>query len=324
MDHGRANYSRRSPVIRATSDGSTSSLVDILLSFRSSSSRGQNLANIQEEYKPSIWPELCRWLLILMLFGVAATFLVLSVPHMARISKDYHETGEADRWNAMSAFIIASGFTRQSHVERNSTSQHHALTWLSKTDPARIKPDDPRLLARYALAVFFYSNHPEIAYNHSNGQRLLLHTAWERDDQWMTGDDVCDWYGIECKKEEITQWNMSANNLRGEIPAEISILSKLELIDLSTNQLIKRVPASVYKFSSLKQLILKDNSLTGTISNDIGYARNAEEIDLSDNHLTGFIPSSINTAVSLRRLSLADNSLEGTVPNMTGLSHLGP
>ena len=350
MDHNRANYTppapKRSAPRSTSSTGSRrTSFVDIFLSRRGGSSRdnrrgGSGSSTLTAGKNPdpihegghSIWPRLAAWLLIFLSFGFGATFLALSVPHLARHSMAARTAAREDasrkRWSDLKACVLATGLTLQSELEATNSSQHYALRWLSTTDPARLEADDPGLVERYALATFFYSNHLEIAEEHSSGEQRRLDTKWVHHDRWMTRSDVCTWYGIECgttpnNEVDILRWNMTQNKLRGSLPGEISILSSLELLDLSSNGLSGTLPIQIFEMKYLKQLILKNNGLSGTISNEIGYFYPAEEIDLSENLFKGILPSSINTLVNLRELALRDNELEGNPPDMSKLLQLG-
>jgi len=84
--------------------------------------------------------------------------------------------------------------------------------------------------------------------------------------------------------------------LTGEIPSEISQLTKLDRLNLDDNDLSGPLPDSIYELDLLRILFLDKNSLNGTIS------------------------SSMNNMTSLTSVSLNENMFHGTIPNMTGLS----
>jgi hypothetical protein len=330
MDHGRANYSP--PVGKARSRTPRNSWVEIFLSQRrGSSSIARTKSQTTEEEEPSIWPKGVVWYFLFLSFGVGATLLTLSVLHLARDPfTGSVRPGEAKRrYQAMQVAVASLGLSQPSELQNLTSSQHYALQWLSASDPAMLAPGDPRFPIRYALATFFYANHPEIAASHSKGAIRHLTSAWPRINKWMSGADVCYWDGIDCEaiglnnEKELVRWNMTANNLGGTLPPEINVLSKLVSLDFSSNELSGTIPATLYSMPFLKTLILRNNSLTGTISAEIGSSYTAETIDLSKNELRGTLPTSINEAVSLTHLILAQNNLQGTLPEMFRLSKLG-
>ena len=371
MDHNRANYappaSKREPPkanlssassrskrtsfvdiflnrSSATSPSKRTSFVDIFLSRRgesSSDSRREGIAarsNVhntidEENGEDSFWHRSAGWLMVALSFGIGATFLALSVPHLARHSLDTRaqakKAAERKRWNECKAAILATGLTEESVLLAKNTSQYYALRWLTVVDPAGIGTDDPEFPNRYALAVFFYSNHPEIADAHSSGERRdLLETKWSQDDRWMSRSSVCHWYGIECGKtlndeNDILSWNMTTNRLEGSLPSEIAGLSHLEVLDLSSNGLEGELPVQIYEMQYLKKLYLRNCGFSGTISDEIAYFYPIEEMDLSENLLAGTLPSSMKAMVNLRELNLRDNQLSGSLPDLSALLQLG-
>ncbi|XP_057862715.1 putative leucine-rich repeat receptor-like protein kinase At2g19210 [Cryptomeria japonica] len=59
--------------------------------------------------------------------------------------------------------------------------------------------------------------------------------------------------------------NLSKKSLTGSIPATISRLTALEIIDLSDNKLNGTIPESLASLTNLKKLDLENNDLTGTV-----------------------------------------------------------
>lgn len=75
--------------------------------------------------------------------------------------------------------------------------------------------------------------------------------------------------------------DVSENRLTGALPAEIRLLSRLEIIDASRNRLTG-VPAEIGQLSRLRVLDLSDNQLTG-LPLELGNLQNLETLDLSGN-----------------------------------------
>uniref|UniRef100_A0A0D9XVM7 non-specific serine/threonine protein kinase n=1 Tax=Leersia perrieri TaxID=77586 RepID=A0A0D9XVM7_9ORYZ len=112
------------------------------------------------------------------------------------------------------------------------------------------------------------------------------------------------------------------NNLTGSIPATISNLTNLNLIDLSRNQLSGRIPDSLVLMENLQVLDLSVNSMFGPIPAQIGTLKSLY-IYLSGNKFSGSIPNGVGNLSKLQYLSLSDNWLSSAIPgSIVNLSNL--
>ncbi|XP_057993912.1 receptor-like protein EIX1 [Hevea brasiliensis] len=93
-----------------------------------------------------------------------------------------------------------------------------------------------------------------------------------------------------------------------------STLSLVKTIDLSANNLTGKVPEEITGLLRLGTLNLSMNHLTGRIPPMIGSLRWLETLDLSKNQLSGTIPSSLSMISSLSHLNLSYNNLTGKIP----------
>ncbi|KAI9092730.1 hypothetical protein K1719_027527 [Acacia pycnantha] len=89
--------------------------------------------------------------------------------------------------------------------------------------------------------------------------------------------------------------DLSANKLSGEIPVQLSRLTKLHSLNLSYNYLMGKIPAY------------------------IGEMKDLESLDFSHNHLHGNIPQSMSSLSFLSVLNLSYNNLSGKIPLGTQL-----
>ena len=120
------------------------------------------------------------------------------------------------------------------------------------------KGDDQRMMERYVLAVFYYATHPSKGkkptnpsmvarathnryYQPPNGtdgkleghqqHRDLAYpepssTGTNASDEWMKVDEVCQWKGIRCDKDQyITHLKLPHEHLRGSLPSELQGLT---------------------------------------------------------------------------------------------------
>ncbi|KAJ7518457.1 hypothetical protein O6H91_21G070000 [Diphasiastrum complanatum] len=84
-------------------------------------------------------------------------------------------------------------------------------------------------------------------------------------------------------------------------------------IQLSMNNLIGSISASLGNISNLGLLFLSNNNFSGSIPEQISRPE-FSILDFSHNSLTGTIPSSISEMACLSRLDLSYNNLIGTIP----------
>ncbi|KAL0314148.1 UNVERIFIED_CONTAM: putative receptor-like protein kinase [Sesamum angustifolium] len=106
-----------------------------------------------------------------------------------------------------------------------------------------------------------------------------------------------------------------------QVPASFSNYRNLLTFDLSHNNLNGEIPGEIISLSSVSiSFSLAYNTLTGPIPPEVGLLRNLADLDLSNNMLSGFIPNTLSTCVSLQRLHLEGNSFDGEIPE--GISAL--
>ncbi|MCP4711147.1 MAG: hypothetical protein GY869_21210, partial [Planctomycetes bacterium] len=109
------------------------------------------------------------------------------------------------------------------------------------------------------------------------------------------------------------------NEFSGEIPAELGLLSNLQVLDLHNNELSGNIPPEIGDITSLLTLNVGNNNLTGEIPSQIGVISNLIGLDLSYNQLSAEIPPELGNLQNLTHLSIQQNSLEGEIPPELGL-----
>ncbi|XP_059070435.1 LRR receptor-like serine/threonine-protein kinase EFR [Cryptomeria japonica] len=130
------------------------------------------------------------------------------------------------------------------------------------------------------------------------------------------------------------------------IPLELSRLSDLQFLSLSSNQLVSGSTITIPILTALQNctrlnklwiddnqltgylpeelatnlslLVLNGNKITGSIPSLIANLTNLGDLYLSYNLLTGRIPSSLRSLGKLQRLLLDNNKLEGNIPSEIG------
>eukprot|EP00249_Psilotum_nudum_P017600 c26403_g1_i1 orf=456-3242(+) len=122
--------------------------------------------------------------------------------------------------------------------------------------------------------------------------------------------------------KNISFLSLSENLLTGSIPPEIGNLSNLQTFFAYENRLEGHIPLSA-RNSKLQYVNLESNNLSGGVPGNICAAGKLEVLILSSNNLTGVLPEELGSCVMLSNLRLGDNSLWGAIPAQFGqLSHL--
>ncbi|CAL5432176.1 unnamed protein product [Camellia sinensis] len=125
---------------------------------------------------------------------------------------------------------------------------------------------------------------------------------------------------------------MRGNNLVGKIPTKLGslsylsyLLSKLEFLQLSANNLSSMVPTSLYNISSIYLFSISSNQLHGILPPYLGlYLPNLLAFGVGLNQFYGQIPSPIANATRVVQIDFVSNSFTGPMPmNLETLYALG-
>ena len=142
---------------------------------------------------------------------------------------------------------------------------------------------------------------------------------WKRNDNWLSGEDLGDWYGVTTDSAGRVIWLwLYDNGLSGRLPPELGDLSYLERLTISDNDLPDSIPTELGGLSRLTYLSLGYNSLIGPIPSDLGDLDKLEQLALCGNDLTGEIPTAIGNLDRLEQLNLCYNDLTGSIPAELG------
>ncbi|KAM3681700.1 hypothetical protein ACJW31_12G018300 [Castanea mollissima] len=192
-----------------------------------------------------------------------------------------------------------------------------------------------------------------------------------------TASSACMWHGIACNDEgsvaeinlaysglkgtlenfdflsfpNLLRLDLRFNKLKGTIPMNIGMISKVQYLDLSINSFNGSLPLSlanltqVYELDvsqnnitgkldsrlfpdgtgksktgllSLKNFLLQSNELVGRIPEEIGNSKHLVLLALDGNYFFGPIPSSLGNLSDLTIIRLADNQLSGQIPMNIG------
>ncbi|MEO6175590.1 MAG: PKD domain-containing protein [Flavobacterium circumlabens] len=127
------------------------------------------------------------------------------------------------------------------------------------------------------------------------------------------------WYGVVLDGDgRVSYLDLRDNDLAGEIPSQIGLLTKLTQALLYNNRLSGTIPAEIGQLKELFFLNLEVNQLSGSIPPQIGLLPKLQSLFLNFNKLTGAIPVEIAQLQELTYLSLGQNGLTGTIPSQLG------
>ncbi|KAL7169695.1 hypothetical protein ACSBR2_034680 [Camellia fascicularis] len=117
--------------------------------------------------------------------------------------------------------------------------------------------------------------------------------------------------------------SVAANQISGNVLADIGNLVSLNALAMDENQLIGRIPTSIGKLVKLQDLGFSDNKLSEEIPSSIGNLTLLNRLWLEENYFQGNIPSSLGNCQGLILLHLYGNGLFGSIPQeVIGLSSL--
>lgn len=107
--------------------------------------------------------------------------------------------------------------------------------------------------------------------------------------------------------------------MSGTIPIELQGISSLEEIELFSNKLYGKIPATINSLKHLKLLDIEGNMLTGDLFSSISNTiENLTSLRVSFNNFEGSIPSDIYRFRKLEELWAAQIKLSGTLPESFG------
>lgn len=139
----------------------------------------------------------------------------------------------------------------------------------------------------------------ELLYSETRGD------DWYNNDNWMETDDICDWYGIECRDGVSVQAiRLGANNLVGTPPKEIFHLRQLHTLWLHSNPIDFKFEG-IGKAQNLIDLRLDSTGLSDVFG--VEEATTLIKLDLKFNQLSGSFPTELFNLGKLESLSLTEN-----------------
>jgi len=218
-------------------------------------------------------------------------------------------------WTRQDFLSVLVNMTDPKLFEDLDSPQSRAVDFILNDDALQLPPMSGNLIQRYALIVFYYS---------LGGDSWRFQSA-----DWTVVSaenqvHECEWDFVTCKYGHVIKLKMEEQVASGALPAEIGLLSNLQVLSMFKCRLEGTLPNSLYELALLETLNLGENILESTISTKIGDLVNLERLDLHGNMLNGTIPSNIESLENLETLIVSNNYFDGTIPLAIGqLSRLG-
>ncbi|XP_057794255.1 receptor protein-tyrosine kinase CEPR1 [Salvia miltiorrhiza] len=113
---------------------------------------------------------------------------------------------------------------------------------------------------------------------------------------------------------EVLNFNENPGFNLWKLPENLTGLTTLKTLVLSTCQLYGTLPPWLGNMTSLVDLELTGNAYTGSIPPQLGRLRNLRQLELYYNHLTGELPEEIGNLTELRDLDMSVNKFSGGIP----------
>ena len=125
----------------------------------------------------------------------------------------------------------------------------------------------------------------EIFYEATGGE------DWDEDENWLSDEDLDDWYGVRASQGEVSWLSLDDNNLAGTIPPELGGLDELFGLYLRYNELSGPIPPELSKFEGIRDMFLSGNpGISGRLPPELGYTGGLEYLTVSDTDLSGPVP----------------------------------
>jgi len=108
---------------------------------------------------------------------------------------------------------------------------------------------------------------------------------------------------------------LRSNSLVGELPPSLGNLKRLEYIDISFNNIHGSIPSSLGNLTQLEYLYMSNNYIQGSIPLELGFLNNLQKIDLSHNRLSRNLPIFLTNLTQLQYIEISNNFLTGSLPS---------
>jgi Leucine-rich repeat (LRR) protein len=191
----------------------------------------------------------------------------------------------------------------------SSSAEERAIRWLVEDDLGTAVDDEQSLRQRYVLGTLWFLQPTPTTIGLGSAEYAVT---------WTTNIDECEWFDVFCDDGRVTFLDFGDNNVRGQIPNDLGLLTDLTTIWMSQNVLTGTIPLSIGDLTALTYLDLWKNKLIGTIPSSFQSLTALTNLQLAENQLFGTIPSSLGSLTALEFLHLNNNQFNGAIPSSLG------
>ncbi|CAB9516019.1 Leucine Rich Repeat [Seminavis robusta] len=199
------------------------------------------------------------------------------------------------------------------HVE---SPQSKAWQWLLQ-DPSLLAFLEDHIKQRFALATFYFA---------TQGDQWSFNTHWL---DYTVHE--CEWFQkpVFARKDRINKFlpGFLTNFFPSAVPPRCNVHGLVQQLWLDQNNLAGQIPEELFLLTHLQTVSMALNKLQGPISTKVGKLTVLEGLSIADLEDSGTIPSEIGVLTSLRFLSLDRNNHQGSIPSelwrLTNLDTLG-
>lgn len=118
---------------------------------------------------------------------------------------------------------------------------------------------------------------------------------------------------------DIAVFNLSNNSFTGQVSYQIcSYAKRIQVLDLSMNNLVGSLEGLDNCSISLRQLHLDYNSLSGYLPDSLYLMSSLERLSISGNSFSGNLSKKLSKLSSLKSLVISGNHFSGTLPDVFG------
>lgn len=132
--------------------------------------------------------------------------------------------------------VVASDSLEEAGVDTTARYQAQASFWLESNSALQSYTTE-KILQRYALAcIYLATNAVSTLYTDDYFGAGLPVPEWDSSSGWLTDDDECTWFGVECTGGAVVGLALPNNNMTGSFPDEITLLKgSLTKLDIGGN-----------------------------------------------------------------------------------------
>ena len=205
--------------------------------------------------------------------------------------------------DALAGIIISASPESADRLVATDSTQSQALGWLRMGLDAGTfgtTVSDARTVQIWTLATFAFS--------------LGLNELW----LVSGGNDECLWDGIVCSADTrtVVGIDLESRTITGTLPPELSLLSGLIGLNLSTNNISGKLPKNFGStFQELEDLRFDRNDITGTLPSTVGMMSALRIWYMERNPaMTGTIPSTVVQLSNLEEFVFYYTDITGVIP----------